>query len=181
MASSVDKAIALKDSYVKGIISDLGGAGEEQTLEGTGRNTPSPELAGKLGMEQGQQASVHYNVDENRTIGINDGEPLVTIRKDGQTKAYDRISGRDLEGVMTGAFDRYDAPRPAAGQRTSDNRPARSRKMDETDYLNSSRMHDRGMGGVKVPEGFGMRNTSFVAPNGKKFGVFPGQYEFFGR
>ena len=59
MASSKDKAIALKDNYVAGLIE-------------AGATAPAPTMPE---MDMGNPASIHRDVIEGRTVAINDGIP----------------------------------------------------------------------------------------------------------
>ena len=77
MASSKDKAVGLKDAYVAGL---LDSAGPEVAAEaGSGA---MQELAGKLGMEQGQQASVVVDLRSGEAWGNNDGDPTFKVTSD---------------------------------------------------------------------------------------------------
>ena len=108
MASSKEKAVGLKDAYVAGL---LDSAGPEAAAEaGAGA---MQELAGKLGMEQGQQASILLDIATGKQERRNDGIPYY-IRKgamgttkekagwaaypqsDGKTYAERTLKGMDL-------------------------------------------------------------------------------------
>ena len=80
MASSKEKAVGLKDAYVAGL---LDSAGPEVAAEaGAGA---LQELAGKLGMEQGQQASIHLNLDRDTMTESNDGDGSIYVTRGGGT------------------------------------------------------------------------------------------------
>jgi hypothetical protein len=94
MASSQDKANALKDSYVKGLINDLGGAGEQGTLAGTGLQTPSPEIA-----------SHSIDLGKGTFTEIQDGKDSIEIKtKDGQT-VYRNSDDMNRDGLGISPYD----------------------------------------------------------------------------
>ena len=70
MASSIDKASALKNSYVDGILDELGG-------------TSDPAV--RMALRGSDIASVHAFPDEGKLGGINDGDPTMYIHGRGQT------------------------------------------------------------------------------------------------
>ena len=80
MASSKDKAIGLKDAYVQGI---LDGAGPEASAEAG--QAELADLAGKLGIEKSNTASVMFDLNSGDIKGINDGKPYSFITRDGST------------------------------------------------------------------------------------------------
>ena len=88
MASSKEKAVGLKDAYVSGL---LGSVGEEAAAEAGA--VAMQELSGKLGMEQGQQASHHFDLDNGIQNSINDGSPSAIYEKGG-VKLYERARGQ---------------------------------------------------------------------------------------
>jgi hypothetical protein len=74
MAASKDKAQALKNSYVDGIIDELGGASDP---------------AVRMAIREGDQASVHSFPDEDKGGGINDGDPNLYIHGRGGSYKVD--------------------------------------------------------------------------------------------
>jgi hypothetical protein len=93
-SSAKDKAHALKDSYVSGLIE--GGA----TAPAPAQANPSQasggfdnsNLAKKMGMNTGDQASISVNLDRGRTTFKNDGDSTIYIKEGGETARRD--SGR---------------------------------------------------------------------------------------
>ena len=85
MASSKDKAIGLKDAYVSGL---LDAAGPEVAAEAGAM--ANRELAGKLDMEQGQQATVHIDSDRGRQFRSNDDRPNFHVTGGGRQDTYQR-------------------------------------------------------------------------------------------
>ena len=79
MASS-EKAGALKDAFVNAIADELGG--EAMAQAGAMENA---KLAGKLGLDVGDQATVYADLDRGTLTGRNDGLPDVYITKGGRT------------------------------------------------------------------------------------------------
>ena len=69
MAKSNIDAQVLKDAYVKGIIDS--------------------KLSGSLGSELSQQASVHYDLNNDVMYGANDGDPTIYV-----TNGYDEYPNR---------------------------------------------------------------------------------------
>ena len=74
MASS-EKAGALKDAFVNAIADELGG--EAMAQAGAMENA---KLAGKLGLDVGNQATTFYDLPYGNVIYVNDGEPNVKGR-----------------------------------------------------------------------------------------------------
>ena len=74
MAASKDKAQALKNSYVDGIIVELGGASDP---------------AVRMAIREGDQASVHSFPAEGKGGGINDGDPNLYIHGNGGSYKVD--------------------------------------------------------------------------------------------
>lgn len=74
MAASKDKASALKNSYVDGIIDELGGASDP---------------AVRMALREGDQASVHIFPAEGKIGGINDGDPGLYIHGNGKSYQLD--------------------------------------------------------------------------------------------
>ena len=72
MASSKDKAIALKDNYVAGLIE-------------AGATAPMPTMPEQ---DMGQQASVIMDIGNDRVTFVNDGDPMI-IADDG--RAMNRV------------------------------------------------------------------------------------------
>ena len=95
MASEAkEKAYALKNSYVDGLIE--GGAtapapAQANPSQGSG-GFDTENLAGKMGMNTGDQASVTVNLDRGRTTFKNDGDSTIYIKERGETARRD--SGR---------------------------------------------------------------------------------------
>ena len=93
-SSGKEKAYALKDSYVDGLIK--GGA----TSAAPAAANPSQasggfdgtNLAGKMGMNAGDQASITVNLDRGRSTFRNDGDSTIYIKERGETARRD--SGR---------------------------------------------------------------------------------------
>lgn len=74
MSASKDKAQALKNSYVDGIIDELGGASDP---------------AVRMAIREGDQASIHSFPDEGKGGGINDGDPNLYIHGRGGSYKVD--------------------------------------------------------------------------------------------
>jgi len=77
MAASKDKASALKNSYVDGIIDELGGASDP---------------AVRMALREGDQASIHSFPAEGKTGAINDGDPGLYIHGGGKSYEADTDS-----------------------------------------------------------------------------------------
>ena len=77
MAASKDKASALKNSYVDGIIDELGGASDP---------------AVRMSLRENDQASVHSFPAEGKTGAINDGDPNLYIHGGGKSYEADTDS-----------------------------------------------------------------------------------------
>ena len=98
MASSKDKAVGLKDAYVAGLLDSAGPEGAAEAGAGA-----IAELAGKLGMEQGQQASAHIDLDRNTYTPANDGDPHNYATRNGvTTRAYAPEQAYPLKGYGHG-------------------------------------------------------------------------------
>ena len=74
MASS-EKAGALKNAFVNAIADELGG--EAMAQAGAMENA---KLAGKLGLDVGDQAGMLLDLPSGRVFGINDGNPSYTVK-----------------------------------------------------------------------------------------------------
>ena len=151
----------LKNSYVTGIINAMGGETPKRV---------DPQLSGSLGMEQSKNASVHYNLDTNKEILLNDGNPIMTITKGGKTK------GVNVEERWPGqGKDYYAYPDPDAG--TGKNGYSIHQIKPET-YLKNSEMFDEssyyGTPLRNVPRGFSIHPSYTVTPEGRKkfLGIF---------
>jgi len=117
MAASKDKASALKNSYVDGIIDELGGASDP---------------AVRMALREGDQASIHSFPAEGKTGAINDGDPSFYIHGGG--KSYGADSGSQYANPIPGA---------GAGERMLID--SNQETIDgSNDYLNEM---DRRMGG----------------------------------
>ena len=79
MASSEEKAVGLKDAYVAGLLDSAGPEGAAEAGAGA-----MQELAGKLGIEQGQQASIEFDLDKGIQYNVNDRSPEVRYKKNGR-------------------------------------------------------------------------------------------------
>ena len=86
MAASKDKASALKDSYVDGIIDELGGQSDP---------------AVRMAIRENDVASMHSFPAEGKTGAINDGDPTMYIHGGG--KSYGADSGNQYANPIPGA------------------------------------------------------------------------------
>jgi hypothetical protein len=102
MAAS-GKAQALKDAYIEGIARE---AGEEVMAEAGAANLA--DLAGKLGMEQGQQASELFDLDSQIVTRSNDGDPHVYIK---QGREMGRIRDQGAANPAYGGYGAVDSTR----------------------------------------------------------------------
>ena len=82
MASSAEKAIGLKDAYVKGILDSAATEGGVSLKQGA---FDGPALAGAMGAEQGNTAGVALNLQQGIGVSVNDGNPRLVIT-DGNRK-----------------------------------------------------------------------------------------------
>ena len=78
MAASKDKASALKNSYVDGIINELGGSVRSCCAYGNKR--------------EGDQASIHSFPEAGKAGAINDGDPGLYIHGNGKSYLGDTES-----------------------------------------------------------------------------------------
>ena len=100
MASSKEKAVGLKDSYVSGLLDSVGA---EAAAEAGA--VAMQELSGKLGMEQGNTAGAVFDLENGVYLGKNDGNPRMVIR-DGNMRmvqAAPQYAGNPVKGGRYGA------------------------------------------------------------------------------
>ena len=146
MAASKDKASALKNSYVDGIIDELGGASDP---------------AVRMALREGDQASIHSFPESGKAGVINDGDPGFYIHGNG--KSYlgetDPSYANPLEGGAPGERRLIDAPKETqeGGQ----------------NYLNEMERRMGGSGdlarlGPRTQEEFNKRNPSNRTPKERK-------------
>ena len=83
MSSSKTQAVDLKDAYVKGLIDS--------------------KLLGATGSEVGQQASVHYDLNNNLMHRTNDNDPTVFV-----TNGYDEYPNRPTTRSVDSMNPAYD-------------------------------------------------------------------------
>ena len=89
MASS-EKAGALKNAFVNAIADELGG--EAMAQAGAMENA---KLAGKLGLDVGNQASVTFNIDDGMKTSRADGLDEATAIKNGKSVTYNMPGAGD--------------------------------------------------------------------------------------
>ena len=121
MANSESKAIKLKDAYIKGV---QDAAGPEATAA-AGR-AELADLAGKLGMEQGNTASYHTNLDRGTHTATNDGHDKKFMTYKGNT-------------FQTGVHPNYGYPLSGEGRGASNtinlSTAGKARAMQELERL----------------------------------------------
>ena len=101
MASSKEKAVGLKDAYVAGLLDSAGPDGAAEAGAGA-----MQELAGKLGMEQGQQASTFIDLNDDIVLRSNDGKPHAIYA--GMGKVYRDTNSPDQAYPLPGGHGRED-------------------------------------------------------------------------
>ncbi len=142
MAASKDKAQALKNSYVDGIIDELGGASDP---------------AVRMVIREGDQASVHSFPEAGKAGAINDGDPGLYIHGNGKSYLGDTNPSyaNPIEGGAPGSRMLMDAPEDA--------------QQGGEEYLNEMEQRMGGTGdlallGPRTLEEFNKRNPSNRPP-----------------
>jgi len=100
MAASKDKASALKNSYVDGIINELGGASDP---------------AVRMAIREGDQASIHSFPESGKAGVINDGDPGLYIHSNEKSYLGDTNPeyANPIKGGANGERQLFDAPEDA--------------------------------------------------------------------
>jgi hypothetical protein len=146
MAASKDKAQALKNSYVDGIIDELGGVSDP---------------AVRMAVREGDQASIHSFPEDGKVGVINDSDPGLYIHS--KDKSYLGDTNPNYANPIEGG---------AAGERRLMDAPEGAQQEGEA-YLNDMEQRMGGTGdlarlGPRSLEEFNRRNPSNRAPKEKK-------------
>ncbi len=91
---AANKAVALKDAYIKGIAEELGA---EVMAEASAMENAKP--AGKLGLDVGDQASMIYDSGRGVMTSINDGNPTVSFIDQGKGLIYENSRGHSSSAM----------------------------------------------------------------------------------
>lgn len=123
MAASKDKAQALKNSYVDGIIDELGGASDP---------------AARMAMRENDIASYHVFPTEGKRGAINDNDPSMYVHSD--DKSYKVRSGSEYANPVQGS------PNGSGYKQILENNPAVQKQSEELlEYMQQD--EQRRMGG----------------------------------
>jgi len=146
MAASKDKAQALKNSYVDGIIDELGGVSDP---------------AVRMAVREGDQASIHSFPEDGKVGVINDSDPGLYIHS--KDKSYLGDTNPNYANPIEGG---------AAGERRLMDAPEGAQQEGEA-YLNDMEQRMGGTGdlarlGPRSLEEFNRRNPSNRAPKERK-------------
>lgn len=124
MASS-EKAGALKNAFVNAISNELG---EEAMAEAGAME--NAKLAGKLGLDLGDVAAVHYDLDRGEIFGKNDGDDSQWSHRGGKKYRMSRDSANmyPITGADIGKFKNMGKMTPRMHQHASE---SLNRRIDD--------------------------------------------------